>query len=443
MQWIEYFLKNSPLDKEISKELDHRKKIHLLERMRKTRLTLSLCLIFGTIVLLTGVARVFTSYPDVDSRLSILLFIGLYFYTLPFIYKLTGNDFLMKALLLLGGVLGIVIRSLATSGIESSPFYWLSLVPLSSALIFEKKMILWSLLGSIFLAILIFYGEELGIFFGPANSTASSLAGFMGLLIASTLAAVAFDRQSMAFQEQMIKQEKEVQDSKKLASLGKMAAGVAHEVNNPLMVISGNLRQLERTIGNIELEHEDHLRIINYITKASNNISRISNIVQSLLAYGRMKSKDNFKTFNITAFIENLKQIIEDHGEISAITWPSLEGRNLSVMGDETLLTQVFINLIFNAWQATSALDYFHISIECIQRNESIEFRIIDQGKISDQDILDNMFNPFFTTKPIGQGTGLGLSLSKGILEMHGGDLYHDPLCPTTCFVIKLPYRLT
>ncbi len=441
MQILDFFLKNSQLNDEIARELDHRRKVHLLDRMRKIKLTLSLCFIFGTIVFLTGIARCLSIYPLIDSKLSILFIICIYFYLLPFIYRIIKNDYLLRILLLVGGVTGIVLRSLSTSGITSSPFYWLTLVPLSSALIFEKKMIIWSLIGSIILSLIIFYGEQWGLFIGPPNNPSSNFAGFIGLLISSTLTAVAFDRQATNFQEQMIKQEKEVQDSKKLASLGNMAAGVAHEVNNPLMVIAGNLRQLERSVEKLNIDQEDHLKIINYISKATNNISRINNIVQSLLAYGRMKSKENFRTFSLDTFFENLKKIIEENGEVHSIQWPQIDNNAISLLGDETLLTQVFTNLIFNAWQATSHLKDAHITVTSKATLEYIIFKIIDQGKIENPEVLDNMFNPFFTTKPIGQGTGLGLSLSKGIIEMHGGELYYDNSYPTTCFVVKLPCK--
>ncbi len=439
MEFIDYFIRDSSLKKQIEDEDDHRKRIPLMDRMRKTRLTISLSFIFSLIVLSTALASYLASYPIFDYKLFLLLIISLYFFILPFLYKLVDNDKFLKILLLIGGSLGIFVRSLSTHGIESSPFYWLCLIPLSSALIFEKRVIIWSLILSIVLALVLFMGDDLGIFFGKPINHLQNLFGFLGLLLASTLSAVAFDRQAIHFQELMINQEKEVQDTKKLASLGNMAAGIAHEINNPLMIISGNLLILERVIDKLNIDQEERYKTIRHLEKASNNISRIKNIIHSLLAYSRMKSKDNFKKFTVKDFVENLKNVIDESEQIDDLQWPDLSQARDTLNADFTLLTQVMTNLIYNAWHATRNLAHHEIKVEVSLSKGDIYFKVIDQGVIASSEIIENMFNPFYTTKPIGEGTGLGLSLSKGIVEMHGGDLYYDDQHPTTAFVVKIP----
>ena len=439
MEFIEYFIRDSSLKEQIQEEENHRERITLMDRMRKTRLTLSLSFIFSFIVFITALASSFASFPIFDYKLYFLLSISFYFFTLPFIYKFLDNDKVLKLLLLMGGAFGIFIRSLSTAGVESSPFYWLCLFPLCSALILDKRVIICSLLLSIIFATVLFMGKNLDIFLGAPNNDLQNLFGFFGLLLASTLSAVAFDRQAMHFQELMIQQEKKVQDTKKLASLGNMAAGIAHEINNPLMIISGNLLILERVIDQLNLDQEERYKVIRHLEKASNNISRIKNIISSLLAYSRMKSKDNFKKFTIKDFIVNLKKVIDESNEIKCIQWPVLKESSDTLTADFTLLTQVMTNLIFNAWHATRNLAHHEIKIEVSISKDEIDLKVIDQGVITNTDIIENMFNPFYTTKPIGEGTGLGLSLSKGIIEMHNGDLYYDDQSPTTAFVVKIP----
>jgi len=235
--------------------------------------------------------------------------------------------------------------------------------------------------------------------------------------------------------------EKKFQNSQKLASLGNMAAGVAHEINNPLMIIAGNLNHLEKSVEKLNLDPENYLKINKHISKASNNISRINKIIQSLLSYSRMQSKDSFKSFDLKNFITDLQVLIHDQDQIHDIDWiyDIKSSDKIILHGDYTLLTQVFTNLIYNAWQATKEREDFKITVQCQQNENFLIFRIIDQGKIVDTNIINNMFNPFFTTKAIGQGTGLGLSLSKGIIELHQGDLYYDESYPSSCFVLKLP----
>ncbi len=439
MQLMDYFVDRTKVLDLMQKSGTHKTRVQLLDRLRKTRLTVSLCFIFAGIVFLTAIARLLAVYPTLDLKVFVLFIICAYFITLPFIYKWTNNDFILKFLLLSGGTLGIFIRALSTAGLPSSPFYWLCLVPLSSALIFEKRMIIWSLLLSVILAIVLYYGGDLGLFMGAPNTKLANLAGFMGLLFACTFTAVAFDRQATNFQEVLVRREREIQDSKKLASLGNMAAGVAHEVNNPLMIISGNLHILEKMVNRLDINQEEQFRMIRTLEKATNNIQRINNIVQSLLAYSRMKSKDNFRYFTINELVAELKKITEGIGIYHQITWPEHEDLIETIQGDFTLLTQVFTNLIHNAAQATRELPDNSIHISFHKSGAEIYFKVVDRGVISKQEIIENMFNPFFTTKPVGEGTGLGLSLSKGIVEMHGGDLYYDTRAKTTTFIVKLP----
>jgi len=177
---LDFFLDGQKLDRQIKIEKDHQKGILLLNKLRKTRLTIILCFSFAIIVLLTLVAILISSYPYIPSKVYSSFIISSYFAALPFFYKYNGNDYLLRFLALAGGLFAVTSRSVATHGIDSATFFWFSLIPLCSALILEKKMIYWSLAVSIVLSFIIFKGESLGFSLGPTPPPYANFFSFIG-----------------------------------------------------------------------------------------------------------------------------------------------------------------------------------------------------------------------------------------------------------------------
>jgi signal transduction histidine kinase len=225
---------------------------------------------------------------------------------------------------------------------------------------------------------------------------------------------------------------RQVIQSEKMAALGEMAAGIAHEINNPLSIISGNALIIAKG-GLSSDENKDRLEKIQITTL------RIAKIVSGLRTYARSGDDDPF-------FKVNFKQLFEETIELTTIRFNSNKIPfkiapipDVKISCRATQISQVLINLINNAFDAINLTPNKWLNISFKQSNKSIDILITDSGEKINSRIREKIFEPFFTTKDIGHGTGLGLSISKSIIEMHGGELFLDKLGAHTTFVVRIP----
>lgn len=228
----------------------------------------------------------------------------------------------------------------------------------------------------------------------------------------------------------------------RLSSLGEMAGGLAHEINNPLTIIQGHTNLLKKVAIN---DSGKSKLLTRSIDKINDTILRISEITNGLLAFSREMNNDDYSIIKLSTLVEKIDRVANlifrnrEIGFNSTIT----DG-DLLLKCREGQLIQVFSNLFNNAKDAifSSGIEDKWIRLEASFSSKSnrIELRIIDSGNGIPQDIQDKILEPFFTTKAIGQGTGLGLSISHGIIQEHEGTLEVDNSCDNTCFKISLPY---
>jgi two-component system NtrC family sensor kinase len=223
--------------------------------------------------------------------------------------------------------------------------------------------------------------------------------------------------------------------SEKLASLGRMAAGVAHEINSPLtgIVTFGHLLLKKFPPGSEE--NED----IQVIIEQAN---RCSTIIKGLLGFARASAAEKAPT-NINDVINHSLNIVRNKADFFNIKIVTDFDDYLSkVKADSSQLQQVFLNMIMNAADAIEGKGTIAMITKNIQDNSGdwveIEFR--DTGPGIDDENLAKIFEPFFTTKPVGKGTGLGLAVSHGIIHEHGGSIsVKTKRGEGTSFFIKLP----
>lgn len=207
-------------------------------------------------------------------------------------------------------------------------------------------------------------------------------------------------------------------NSEKMASLGQLVAGVAHEINTPVASIKSNNAIVSKLVESIEdIEIREMIKDINQIDKEA--VSRISNIVTSLKKYVRLDEAELQETdinneLDLTLELlrhetKNRIKIIKNYGELPMIKcYPNL-------------LNQAFTNILINACQAID--DKGTITITTKYENEKLFVGIKDSGKGIPQNQLDKIFTAGFTTKGIGVGTGLGLAICKKIIEKHNGEI--------------------
>lgn len=237
---------------------------------------------------------------------------------------------------------------------------------------------------------------------------------------------------------------KDTQDAlagaEKLASIGQLAAGVAHEINNPLgsiMLYSSMLkRDLEKKMG--DQQGVEDLKLI--IEEAV----RCKNIVSNLLNFAR-QGKLNVSTVHISDLLNDVIKVVLVKPENTSIEFILNDNTSdIEIEGDVDQLKQVFINVIGNACEAMEESEVKKLEIAVDNTEKDVIIKIKDTGcGVSDENIK-KLFTPFFTTKKMGKGTGLGLAITYGIIKMHRGDIrVKSTLKEGTEFTIKLPLKVT
>ncbi len=229
-------------------------------------------------------------------------------------------------------------------------------------------------------------------------------------------------------QKEMANLEKRLMQSEKLFMLGKLAAGVAHEINNPLTTISLHTQiMLKKTW---DEKTDSRLKIIN------NETNRAARIVKRLLEFAR-QSEPKISSVDINREIDNVLNVLEPQLDRTKIT-TDLEPLPL-IMADREQIQQVIMNMLTNSIQSIT-LDG-EIIIKTEAKNDHIEISITDNGCGIPHDNIGKIFDPFFTTKMPGEGTGLGLSICYGIIKKHNGSIdVKSEIGTGTTFTIRLPF---
>ncbi|TMP53343.1 ATP-binding protein [Pseudoalteromonas sp. S1612] len=253
-------------------------------------------------------------------------------------------------------------------------------------------------------------------------------------------------------------------NSEKMASLGQMAAGVAHEINNPLSYIVSNiqnlaynLEQFSHLINTLKAEKAitqqtlvdtlQHYQFDELQTDSSDIIAemtegadRVKEIVQGLRQFAH-PDQTQIGDIDITELIDNTLRVAWNEIKYNANVEKNYNTEPVIITGRSTQLSQVFLNLFFNAAQAIcDKVGVISITTKADKKNAYIT--IADNGSGIDENKLNKIFDPFYTTKPIGQGTGLGLAISKAIIEQHSGQIrVESQLNQGTVFYITLPKK--
>jgi PAS domain S-box-containing protein len=206
--------------------------------------------------------------------------------------------------------------------------------------------------------------------------------------------------------------EEQVFQNEKLTSLGLLAAGVAHEVNTPLAVISNYIQILAKQLPSGDPRHQ-------LIEKVVKQTFRASEIVNNLLNFSRTGASE-FTEVNLNAVVEEVLTLVAHPFRTAQVqVTRNLQQELPSVLGSTNKLQQVFLNLFLNARDAMPSGGI--VEIRTAAHNGSVEVEIIDTGSGIPRENLHRIFDPFFTTKSSGRGTGLGLSVSYGIVKEHAG----------------------
>ena len=263
--------------------------------------------------------------------------------------------------------------------------------------------------------------------------------------------------------------ESQLVQSEKLASLGQLAAGVAHEINNPIGFISSNLGALDGYFGKLQemLQAYDSAEqaisspelVVNLrklreqveldflvedipllIKESKDGISRVGQIVKDLKDFSRVDSNQEWQMANLQQGLDSTLNIVANE-----IKYKADVIKQYSPLPEVECLpsqiNQVIMNLIVNAAQAIGP-ERGTITLRNGIEEDTVWIEVADNGSGMPPETLQKIFDPFFTTKPVGQGTGLGLSLSYGIVKKHNGEItVRSEVGVGTTFRVELPVR--
>ncbi len=240
----------------------------------------------------------------------------------------------------------------------------------------------------------------------------------------------------------------QLQHSEKMASLGQLAAGVAHEINNPIGFIRANQSVLHDYFNELKLFIDDLLAEANaketvslhwlrekaeklnldFIIEDSqailhdntDGVERVADIVSSLKTFSH-GADQSFASFDIRSCVDSALKIAGNAVNKDHAINVSMPKEEVLVYGNTSQIQQVLVNLVVNAGQAMA--EPGQIGINLLDKKHWVKLDVVDSGCGMDKPTMDKLFTPFFTTKPVGEGTGLGLSVSLGIIESHGGKI--------------------
>ncbi len=232
-------------------------------------------------------------------------------------------------------------------------------------------------------------------------------------------------------------EEKRIQSiqASRLSLLGEMAGGVAHEINNPLAIIDGNVDLLRQKLGSEDPSIQRGLDKINLM------VVRIAKIVRGLLVFSGQTDESHRELYSIQKIIEDALDFYAEKaagaGIKMAVCVPPMPP---NVLVNPPQISQVILHLLTNALDAVANLPEKWVRVDVKVDGSDVVVSITDSGAGIPEKIAEKIMQPFFTTKDIGKGTGLGLSVSRGIVVAHGGTLELDRSSKNTCFQVRLPH---
>ena len=231
----------------------------------------------------------------------------------------------------------------------------------------------------------------------------------------------------------------------KMATLGRLAASVGHEVNNPLTILSMNVsRAILKYRKNPDLRVGE---VLDLFQKIEQNIARIKAVVNTLTGLLKKSEKGKFEPLSLKLILEETLPLVQFQTYLDNLTGTEVEfdipGNIPLVRGDLERLQEVFLNLFINAYHAMAGRRNRRIRVTAevaVENSHNVDIHFTDNGSGMTEEVMKKIFNYGFTTKPPGRGSGMGLYMCKYILELHGGDIkVKSKVGDGTTFTITLP----
>jgi two-component system NtrC family sensor kinase len=283
-------------------------------------------------------------------------------------------------------------------------------------------------------------GEEMKGILATRNVQLAIILGGLLIIILTTVFTTRWTVSRMKLADQRIMEmNAQLVQSDKLAALGKMAAGVAHEINNPLAVILQKTGWMEDLLMEEEFKESENLdEFRSSLIKIEEHVERARKVVHNMLGYAR-KMEPRLEDVDVNETIRQTVTMLDNYSRINNITIRTDLAQDLPIIaGDQAQLQQVILNLMTNAVDVLGKNGLIHIKSRVNQTRIYVD--ISDNGPGIPPETQKKVFDPFFTTKETGKGTGLGLWVSYDIMEKMGGSIKLDSRTGVgTTFTIEIP----
>lgn len=230
----------------------------------------------------------------------------------------------------------------------------------------------------------------------------------------------------------------DLESSHKLAAIGEMSAGIVHEIVDPLATICSRARHIKLQL---KKEGKESPMLLKMADVVEEEAQRVNKIIEGLRSFSRHGLNDPFLNENLSELVSKTLNFYNSKIKFSDISVFVDVPDHLKLECHGSQLQQVLLNMLNNACDAIKHLDEKWIKIEAKESDDLIEVFVTDSGSGIPDAIIDKLFQPFYTTKAVGEGTGLGMSIIKGIVESHQGKLSIDKTHKNTRFIISLPKK--
>lgn len=262
----------------------------------------------------------------------------------------------------------------------------------------------------------------------PVRLSVTAIRNYEGVI--SGYLGVAEDLREFKRLEQTIESQRLAMiSSAKMSALGEMAGGVAHEINNPLTIINGKVSIIKHSM----VKNPDISWLLEQLSGIENTVDRINKIIKGLRAFSRDCSRDEKKPTQVGDVISETLDLCREKFSKYGIDIIQHGDPSLLIICRSVEISQVLMNLLSNSFDALENRPDKWVKISILNKGNNVEILYCDSGDPIPKEIQQRMFEPFYTTKEVGKGTGIGLSISKGIMEAHGGSLTYvaDQAHPT------------
>ena len=246
--------------------------------------------------------------------------------------------------------------------------------------------------------------------------------------------------------DSLVKETTRAEGAARMAAVGRLAAGVAHELNSPLMAASVSLKQTQRLVENELAKNAVQERMTENLSlalRSTDKMSKIINAMRSLEPVGR--SDRHIREFTVSELIQNFKDLTAELIKKESIDLQiTSDIEDLRFSSDAMIVNQVLLNLFTNAVEAfkrNPEQKTRQVRIVIRQKENVLIISMANNGPLIDADLRGKIFIPFFTTKELSQGVGLGLNVSQSLLESVGGQLWLDKDTEMTQFSISIPLQ--